>query len=544
MNGEADRGKISQVYAAHRPYLVDLAFRMLGDIGAAEDVVQDAFSRLMRADVGAIEDERGWLIVVTSRLSLDQIRSAHSRRERSHDAAAIEFVAPPERAVLADPADRVTFDDGVRLALLVVLQELSPAERVVFVLHDIFQVPFATVAATVGRTVPSCRQLARRARQKISARHTRFDVAAAEHALVTRKFIAACASGDLDGLLEVLAPDAWGDADLGPGIHAPAPAIGAASVAGNLIRFWGPGATLVSYPGGQPAILGFRGRQLAGILVLTMGDEDIKGVHVIGDPVQLSFLGSQLSGVTIRRPASSLPVPPADPVGAARAPARARTADREAIMLDLKIIVGSTRPGRAADLVIPWITAATRAHGGFGTDVLDLRDWELPVFTETFASVGDPANPSFSAPVVRQWNQKVAEGDAYLFVTPEYNHSVPAVLKNAIDSVFATFAFRGKPAACVAYSGGIAGGVRAVEHLAQIAIEAEMVPLRNTVIIPFVTGAFDENGQPRDPRTSAAAKILLDDLAWWGGALRQARSQGTLPPAIVRLTAAQEAGRP
>src|SRR5690348_3734408 len=169
MNGKADRGKITQAYAAHRSYLVDLAFRMLGDIGAAEDVVQEAFSRLMRADVGEIEDERGWLIVVTSRLSLDQIKSAHSRRERSHDAAAIEFVAPPERAVLADPADRVTFDDGVRLALLVVLQELSPAERVVFVLHDIFQVPFATVAATVGRTVPSCRQVARRARQKISA---------------------------------------------------------------------------------------------------------------------------------------------------------------------------------------------------------------------------------------------------------------------------------------------------------------------------------------------------------------------------------------
>jgi len=304
MNGEADRGKITQAYAAHRSYLVDLAFRMLGDIGAAEDVVQDAFSRLLRADVGAIEDERGWLIVVTSRLSLDQIRSAHSRRERSHDAAAIEFAAPSERAALADPADRVTFDDGVRLALLVVLQELSPAERVVFVLHDIFQVPFATVAATVGRTVPSCRQLARRARQKISARQPRFDVAAAEHELVTRKFIAACASGDLDGLLAVLAPDAWGDADLGPGIQAPAPVTGAASVAGNLIRFWGPDATLVSYPGGQPAILGFRGRQLAGILVLTMGDEVIQGVHVIGDPVQLSFLGSQLGSVTIRRPAA------------------------------------------------------------------------------------------------------------------------------------------------------------------------------------------------------------------------------------------------
>src|SRR5713226_7117184 len=149
MNGEQDRGKISQAYADHRPYLVDLAFRMLGDIGAAEDIVQDAFGRLMGANFGEIEDERGWLIVVTSRLCLDQIRSARSRRERAHDASEIEFVAPPPEPGLADPADRVTFDDGVRLALLVVLQQLSPAERVAFVLHDIFQMPFDTVAETV-----------------------------------------------------------------------------------------------------------------------------------------------------------------------------------------------------------------------------------------------------------------------------------------------------------------------------------------------------------------------------------------------------------
>ena len=169
MRGEQDGGKISQAYQDHRPYLIDLAFRMLGDIGAAEDIVQDAFTRLMAAKLGEIEDERGWLIVVTSRLCLDQIKSARSRRERAHDASEIEFVAPPAQAALADPADRVTFDDGVRLALLVVLQRLSPAERVVFVLHDIFQMPFDTVAETVGRTAPSCRQLARRARQKISA---------------------------------------------------------------------------------------------------------------------------------------------------------------------------------------------------------------------------------------------------------------------------------------------------------------------------------------------------------------------------------------
>jgi NAD(P)H-dependent FMN reductase len=212
-------------------------------------------------------------------------------------------------------------------------------------------------------------------------------------------------------------------------------------------------------------------------------------------------------------------------------------------MLNLKIIIGSTRPGRAADRVIPWITALSGQHGAFRAGVLDLRDWDLPMFNETLATLGDPRDPAFSAPVVRRWNDTIAAGDAYLFVTPEYNHSVPAVLKNAIDSVFGTFAFRAKPAACVTYSGGIAGGVRAAEHLAHIAIETELVPLRNNVTIPFVEAAFGDDGQPLDHRTAAAAKILLDDLAWWGTVMQQARAAGVLPPAIRRMAAAAEGHR-
>ena len=106
MNGDRDGGRISQAYQDHRPYLVDLAFRMLGDIGAAEDIVQDAFSRLMRVEFDEIEDERGWLTVVTSRLCLDRIRSAHSRRERAHDATEIEFVAPARCRPLRPPSQR------------------------------------------------------------------------------------------------------------------------------------------------------------------------------------------------------------------------------------------------------------------------------------------------------------------------------------------------------------------------------------------------------------------------------------------------------
>ena len=300
MGGGQHDEMVTQAYLHHRPYLVNLAFRMLGDIGAAEDVVQDAFWRLLRARSGEIEDERGWLIVVTSRLCLDQIKSARSRRERAHDASQIEFVAPPQKG-LADPADRVTFDDGVRLALLVVLQQLSPAERVVFVLHDIFQMPFDTVAETVGRSAPACRQLAGRARQKIAAGSgsARFGIASAEHRLVTDKFIAACSNGDLNSLLEVLAPNAWGDVDLGPEVTEFSGVFqGAKRVASNLLRFWGQGATLVSLPvAGQPAVLAFTGRELAGVLVFTMRGELIQAIHVICDPRKLDFLRSQLTAL-------------------------------------------------------------------------------------------------------------------------------------------------------------------------------------------------------------------------------------------------------
>src|SRR5581483_4794187 len=126
--------------------------------------------------------------------------------------------------------------------------------------------------------------------------------------------------------------------------------------------------------------------------------------------------------------------------------------------------VGSTRPGRAADHVVPWATARARAHGAFDVDVLDLRDWPLPPFQEHAGSIGDFADPTYSDPTVRAWNRTMKEADALLVVTPEYLHSVPGTLKNALDSVFASFALRNKPLASVAYSTAAAGGARAVEH--------------------------------------------------------------------------------
>ena len=147
-------------------------------------------------------------------------------------------------------------------------------------------------------------------------------------------------------------------------------------------------------------------------------------------------------------------------------------------MSKLQIIIGSTRPTRAADKVAPWVIDRGVSHPAFDVEVLDLRDWPLPIFAEHLGTIGDFNDPTYSDPAVRRWNQKIKQADAYLVITPEYNHSVPGVLKNAIDNIFISFAFRNKPLVTVGYSGGIAGGVRAIEHLAQIAIEAELVPLR------------------------------------------------------------------
>jgi len=209
--------------------------------------------------------------------------------------------------------------------------------------------------------------------------------------------------------------------------------------------------------------------------------------------------------------------------------------------MKLQIIVGSTRPARAADKVVPWVTGQSVLHEAFETEVLDLRDWQLPLFGEHAGSIGDPRDPSYSEAIVRRWNRKIAEADAYLIITPEYNHSIPGELKNAIDNVFVSFAFRNKAMAFVGYSGGVGGGIRAIEHLNQVAVELEAMPLRSTVIIPFVESAFGPGGQPADPATVLSLQIALDDLAWWAAALHGARAAGELVPGKVRARMAAAA---
>src|SRR4051794_18012013 len=262
--------RVSEAWRSNHSHLTNLAFGILGDLGAAEDAVQEAFVRLVAADIDGILDDRGWLTVVTSRICFDKIRSAPRRREFGYDDTTLETTSTPLLSPAAgNPLDRITPDDEVRLALLVMLQRLSPAERVVFVLHDVFQLPFDAIAETVGRPAPTCRQLARRARLKLEAGSGPSDSVDPEHRLVTQAFIDACSGGNVSDLLQLLDPEVAGDVDLGPGDPMTGSINrGSRSVSVNFLRYYG-GSTLVEVPGQrEPLLLAFEGRRLAGIISL------------------------------------------------------------------------------------------------------------------------------------------------------------------------------------------------------------------------------------------------------------------------------------
>ena len=243
--------RFDDVWRENRDFLLGMAARMLGDRAEAEDVIQDAFGRLMRIDLEEIDEPRGWLTVVVRRLCLDRIRSAHTRHESAAGASIPEGDSPVQARRATDPADRVTLDDQVQLALAVVLDRLSPAERTAFVLHDVFGFPFDAVAEIVGRTPTACRQLASRARRSIrtEADPVRPKAQNAEQRALAERFIAACAGGDITELMAVLDADIEGDARLlhhGPLVHV----AGRPAVAQRLLGMFGPGTDTTLVPVG------------------------------------------------------------------------------------------------------------------------------------------------------------------------------------------------------------------------------------------------------------------------------------------------------
>ena len=197
----------TDVFEAHRPLLTGVAYRMLGRVADAEDAVQDAWLRWSRADHAEIREPRAYLVRITTRLAIDRLRLARSRAE--------SYVGPwlPEPCLTEygdtapDAADRAVLADSVSLAVLVVLESLSPLERAVFVLREAFGFPYAEIAALLDRGEPAVRQLAGRARRHVAERRPRYDVDPARRRELTERFLVAASGGDLDGLMSVLAPD-------------------------------------------------------------------------------------------------------------------------------------------------------------------------------------------------------------------------------------------------------------------------------------------------------------------------------------------------
>lgn len=196
---------IAEVFERRRRYLLGVAYRLLGTVSEAEDAVQEAWLRVHRTAMDEVDDVEAWLTVVTTRICYDVLKSARVRREQYVG----EWLPEPvvDGGASVDPADRVTLDDSVNMALLVVLESLSPAERTAFVLHDVFKLPFDQIAEVVGRSTAACRQLAARARAHVESRAPRFDADETQQRQAVEAFTRAAETGDLTQLLVVLDPD-------------------------------------------------------------------------------------------------------------------------------------------------------------------------------------------------------------------------------------------------------------------------------------------------------------------------------------------------
>lgn len=273
-----------------RPRLVGIAYGLLGSVAEAEDAVQEAWVRLQRSDVDGIDDLAGWLVTTTSRIALDVLRSARSRRE--------SYVGPwlPEPVETApDPTDVASLAESLSWAMLVVLETLSPAERAAFVLHDVFGLAFPEIAAALGRSPAACRKLASRAREHIEHRKPRFEVDPRAHRDVVEAFADALGTGDLDVLLRLLDPEAVLIAD-GGGIvsAAPRPIHGGEAIARFFAeiarKFPNRPVARATVVNGSPALLQVEGGRLVGVMALGIVDGRIATIDAVRNPNKLRGL--------------------------------------------------------------------------------------------------------------------------------------------------------------------------------------------------------------------------------------------------------------
>jgi RNA polymerase sigma factor (sigma-70 family) len=287
----SDPAWLAERFEENRPHLRAVALRMLGSPAEAEDAVQDAWLRLNRANTAEVENLGGWLTTVVARLCLDRLRARAARRETSMDAEAGDPIVLP--ADEPGPEDQAVLADSVGLAMLVVLETLTPAERLAFVLHDTFGVPFDEIASIVGRSEDAARQLASRARRRIrgaeppaTSRKRQWEVLAA--------FLAAARDGDFEALLRVLDPDVVARAD-------PISAVrligrtgeirGREAVARSAMSFRNlAGGAHRAVIDGNPGFVVFAGERPFAILELTIRDDLVVAIDILADPQRLERL--------------------------------------------------------------------------------------------------------------------------------------------------------------------------------------------------------------------------------------------------------------
>jgi RNA polymerase sigma-70 factor (ECF subfamily) len=284
-----DKEFLAARFEEHRSHLRAVAYRMLGSLAEADDAVQDAWLRLSRADASEVENLGAWLTTVVARVSLNMLRSRNTRREESLSVHVPDPLITDEQTL--QPEDEAVLADSVGLALLVVLDTLTPAERLAFVLHDMFQLPFEEIAPMVGRSPAAARQLASRARRRVKGAELHApDPDLARQRGVVQAFFQAARGGDFEGLVAVLDPDVLLRADAGALRPERSTVLrGAELVASQAMRFALPHAALrhIVVNGGAGVLVTLAGRPFS-VMGFTVSDGKIVEIDAIADPERLS----------------------------------------------------------------------------------------------------------------------------------------------------------------------------------------------------------------------------------------------------------------
>ena len=287
----ADQQLLAQRFEEQRGHLRAVAYRMLGSLAEADDAVQEAWLRLSRADTDDVVNLAAWLTTVTGRICLDMLRSRAARREESLDVHLPDPVISYDDG--SDPEHEALTADAVGLALLVVLETLTPAERLAFVLHDLFGVPFTDIGPIVGRTPDAAKMLASRARHRVRAGSVEPDADLRRQREVVDAFMAAARDGDFGALVELLDPDVVLRADMGAAAPPDFALLirGAAQVAGRALLFSRPGvSSRYALVNGAAGVLSWQDGKLVAVLGFTIAHGKIVAIDVLADPERLSGL--------------------------------------------------------------------------------------------------------------------------------------------------------------------------------------------------------------------------------------------------------------